>query len=126
MEPIFAAAVPVLPAADVVASLAWWTTICGFEETFRHGTPPLYAGITRGGARLHLAQITDPALARTVGDQTMLRIMVTGVEAFHAEYLERGGAVHPNGGLQIKPWGSLEFASIDPNGICVTFFEAQS
>jgi hypothetical protein len=31
--------------------------------------------------------------------------------------------VHPNGPLQTKPWGTKEFAAIDPNGVCVTFQE---
>ena len=115
-------AIPVLPAADVKASLAWWVGVCGFTESFRHGTPPMYAGIRLGDADIHLAAITDPAVARAVGDQTMLRILVADVDAMHRDYLERGGRVHPNGGLQRKPWGSYEFATIDPSGVCVTFF----
>ena len=74
MGPIITAAIPVLPAADTTESLQWWTSICGFEETFRDSTPPSYAGIRRGEARLHLAGMTDKALARQVGDQTMVRI----------------------------------------------------
>jgi len=116
-------AVPILPATDVASSLAWWTGICGFAETFRDGTPPGYAGIERDGASIHLARITDPAVARTVGDQTMIRIVVDDVTKFFEEYKQRGGKVHPNGGLARKPWGTLEFAAIDPNGVCVTFLE---
>ena len=123
MKPTFQSTTPVLPAADTVVSLLWWTTICGFEETFRDATPPRYVGIRRSGAELHLAEMSDPALARTVGDQTMLRIRVDGVGMFCEEYQERGGVLHPNGGLQRKPWGTTEFATIDPNGVCVTFFE---
>ncbi len=117
-------AVPVLPAADVQASLDWWTGICGFQETFRDATPPNYAGIERDGAHVHLATITDSALARTVGDQVMVRFSVSDIDALYAEYQCRGGAVHPNGALQTKPWGTREFATIDPNGVCVTFQSA--
>ena len=117
------AAVPILPAADVAASLAWWTSICGFAESFRDSTPPNYAGISRDGASIHLARVSDPTVAQTVGDQTMVRIVVDDVTALFAEYKERGGKVHPNGTLARKPWGTLEFATIDPNGVCVTFFE---
>ena len=123
MEPIIKGAVPVLPAADTAESLNWWTKVCGFEETFRDNTPPTYAGINRGEAYLHIAGMDDTALARTVGDQTMVRITVKGIEAMHAEYLRRGGKVHPNGQLQTKPWGTKEFGAIDPNGVCVTFQE---
>ena len=123
MDPIINGAIPVLPASDAGESLHWWTTICGFKETFRDATPPSYCGINRGDAYLHIAQMSDKTLARTVGDQTMVRIAVKGIDAFYAEYQQRGGKVHPNGGLQSKPWGSREFAAIDPNGICVSFAE---
>ena len=41
----------------------------------------------------------------------MVRILVEYVAAFYAEHQERGGKVHPNGGLQKKQWGSTEFAT---------------
>jgi uncharacterized glyoxalase superfamily protein PhnB len=53
----------------------------------------------------------------------MVRLGVKGIEAMYAEYQKRGGIVHPNGSLQTKPWGTKEFAAIDPNGVCVTFQE---
>jgi uncharacterized glyoxalase superfamily protein PhnB len=65
----------------------------------------------------------DKALARKDGEQTMVRLAVTGIEDLYAEYQSRGGKVHPNGPLQRKPWGAKEFAAIDPNGVCVTFME---
>src|SRR6202166_2684247 len=80
MDPIIKGAIPVLPAADTAESLNWWTKICGFKETFRDTTPPNYAGINRGNAYLHIAGMTDKALARTIGDQTMVRIAVEGIE----------------------------------------------
>jgi uncharacterized glyoxalase superfamily protein PhnB len=123
MDPLIKGAIPVLPAADTAESLKWWTAICGFTETFRDKTPPSYAGINRGEAHLHIAEMSDKALARTVGDQTMVRLAVKGIEAMYAEYQKRGGKVHPNGSLQTKPWGTKEFATIDPNGVCVTFQE---
>lgn len=123
MEPTIKGAIPVLPAADTAASLKWWTEICGFTETFRDNTPPNYAGINRGDAYLHISGMQDKALARQVGDQTMVRIAVKGIEGLYAEYQKRGGIVHPNGPLQTKPWGTKEFGAIDPNGVCVTFQE---
>src|SRR5258708_6501774 len=123
MEPIIKGAIPVLPAADAAESLKWWTEVCGFKETFRDATPPTYAGINRGEAYLHIAGMSDKVLARKVGDQTMVRLAVQGIEALYVEYQERGGKVHPNGPLQTKPWGTKEFGAIDPNGVCVTFQE---
>jgi catechol 2,3-dioxygenase-like lactoylglutathione lyase family enzyme len=122
-EATFLHAIPVLPAGDVAASLRWWTEICGFAEVFRHGDPPVYAGIAREPVRLHLARVEGAELARKVGEQTMLRIAVTGLDALHAEYQKRGGTVHPNGSLREQPWGGRAFDAIDPGGVCVTFTE---
>src|SRR6266550_9080981 len=90
MDPIIKGAIPVLPAADPAESLNWWTVICGFKETFRDATPPNYAGIKRGEAYLHIAGMSDKELARKVGDQTMVRIAVQGIESLYAEYQKRG------------------------------------
>jgi uncharacterized glyoxalase superfamily protein PhnB len=123
MDAILKSAIPVLPATDTAESLKWWIEICGFKETFRDATPPTYAGINRGDAYLHISGMNDKHLARKVGDQTMVRLSVNGIEALYDEYRKRGGKVHPNGTLQTKPWGTKEFSSIDPNGVCVTFQE---
>ena len=66
----------------------------------------------------------EPAiLVRKVGDQTMVRLTVKGIDGIYTEFLQSGGHVHPNGSLQTKPWGTKEFTAIDPNGVCVTFQE---
>src|SRR6476620_4760808 len=106
------AAVPVIPAVDAGESLAWWVDVCGFQETFRDTTPPRYAGIARGGAHLHISAIDDKELARKIGEQTMVRLAVDGIEDLYTEFQERGGKVHPNGPLQSKPWGTKEFGAI--------------
>lgn len=123
MEGLIKGVIAVLPSANVAESLRWWTEVCGFKETFRDSTPPSYAGINRDQAYLHIAGMDDKALARKVGDQTMVRLEVHGIEALYVEYQKRGGQVHPNGALQTKPWGTKEFGAIDPNGVCVTFQE---
>jgi catechol 2,3-dioxygenase-like lactoylglutathione lyase family enzyme len=97
MEPSIKGAIPGLLAANAAESLRWWTEVCGFKETFRDNTPPTYAGINRGEAYLHIAGMDDKGLARKVGDQTMVRLAVTGIETLCAEFQKRGGKVHPNG-----------------------------
>jgi uncharacterized glyoxalase superfamily protein PhnB len=111
----------VLPAANVAESLAWWVNVCGFVETFRMDDVPTYAGIKRGGAELHLGIVRGAELVKAVAEQTVTRIQVDDVDAMHAEYLGRGGKVHPNGALATKPWGTREFATIDPAGVLVWF-----
>jgi catechol 2,3-dioxygenase-like lactoylglutathione lyase family enzyme len=113
-------AVPILPAADFDASITWWTEVCGFTVAFRQGS---YAGLMRDDTYLHLSGMSDAGLARTLGDQTMVRFHVDDIDAFYAEYQQRGGTVHANGTLQTKPWGTREFAAIDPCGVCISFVQ---
>src|SRR6202162_2773883 len=131
MEPVMSikgatikGAIPVLPAADAAESLKWWTEVCGFKETFRDATPPTYAGINRGEAYLHIAGMSDKILARKVGDQTMVRLAVQGIEALYAEYQERGGKVHPNGPWQTKPWGPRNSGRLIPM-VCALRFRSE-
>ncbi len=120
METTFQRAIPVLPVIDLATSLRWWIEVCGFVERFNVNG---YAGIERGTVAIHLATMSDAALARTVGDQTMLRLSVTGIDALYA-HVQAHGAVHPNGSLKEQPWGGRAFGAIDPSGVCVTFVES--
>ena len=124
MDPIFAFAIPVLPAPNVSESLRWWCDVCGFEEVFRTDDPLTYAGIRRGPVLLHLAAVQGDELAKAVAEQTMVRIQLLGIDAFHVEFQERGGELHPNGPLRAQPWGGRAFDAIDPGGVCVTFTES--
>ena len=121
MDDNVTSAITILPASDLDKSLAWWTEICGFAERFRHGAPPFYAGISRGRAILHLNFFPDAELAKTVAEQTVVRLIVQDVDRMHGEFLEHGGKVHPNGALAWKPWGTKEFSTIDPVGVLVWF-----
>jgi uncharacterized glyoxalase superfamily protein PhnB len=97
VEAKITAAIPVLPAADVSQSLNWWTKICGFEETFRDATPPMYAGIKRDEAYVHLSAVDDRKLAREIGDQTMVRLAVKGIDAMYAGIKRDEAYVHLSG-----------------------------
>lgn len=116
----FERGVPVLPAASVDDSIAFYRDKLGFAETFRDATPASYAGMARDGVGFHLASV--PAeLARTIGMQTMCRFQVADIDALYEEY-KRHEVIHPNGPLQTKPWGTREFGVIDPCGVCLTFY----
>jgi len=57
-----------------------------------------------------------------LGQAPSFRIHVQHVEQLYAEY-QAQGVIHPNGQLATKPWGTQEFAILDPAGVCVTFYE---
>ena len=110
---------PILPAADVRAAADFYTQKLGFRETFSHGEPISYAGVERDGLEIHLCQMGD---ATAIAAQTMLRFQVSSIEALYEE-MQNGGALHPNGALSVKPWGTREFTILDLDGVCITFYE---
>lgn len=41
--------------------------------------------------------------------------------SLHRSVLHKGIPIHPNGPLQIKPWGQKEFALLDPDNNLLAF-----
>lgn len=75
-----------------------------------------YGIVYLGGAKLHFFLSDDKHLA----EWSACRVNVGDINTLYALCQERG-VVHPNGALEKKPWGSMEFAIIDPSGVCYTF-----
>ena len=117
-ETIFAFAVPMLPARDVDATVTFFESVLGFRRDFARGEPTEHAGMKRDGAEIHFFRCDDPRALETAG----CRIRVDGIDSLYARCVNRG-VVHPDGKLAPKPWGSREFAMLDPDGVVVTFFE---
>ena len=46
------------------------------------------------------------------------------IENFYEELVSNGVKIHPNGKLQQKSWGQIEFAILDPDGNLITFGES--
>jgi len=50
-------------------------------------------------------------------------IRVEEIEKFYQVLLNNETKIHPNGSLEIKPWGQKEFAILDPDNNLLTFGE---
>jgi uncharacterized glyoxalase superfamily protein PhnB len=53
------------------------------------------------------------------------RIQVKGIDALYS-HCHAAGIVHPNAPLVMKPWGTREFAILDPDGNCLTFHQSDN
>ena len=51
-------------------------------------------------------------------------IRVDDIEALYKHLLNKKARIHPNGHLQIKPWGQKEFSMLDPDHNLLTFGES--
>jgi uncharacterized glyoxalase superfamily protein PhnB len=117
---VLEAATPIIPAGnDLEKAIAFYEQL-GFTRTWQEGE---MAGVRRDAVEIVLFRNADKHLA----EWTSFRIRVSNVRALYAEFQEKGGEfIHPNGKLETKPWGSTEFAILDPAGVCLTFFQRGS
>lgn len=111
------AAIPKLASLDVERSLTFFERL-GFT---RLHTSREYGVARRDSVSVHFWLCSDPRIPRETG----CRISVEGVDELFETYA-RLGVIHPNGHLELKPWGSREFSILDPDGNLVTFNEAAS
>lgn len=112
----FVAATPMLASLDIRRSVDFFVNTLGFAEV--HAVPGEYGIVERGAVELHFWACGDRAIAEATG----CRVRVTGIDAL-AAHCAAAGIVHPNAPLADKPWGTREFAILDPDGNLVTFQE---
>jgi catechol 2,3-dioxygenase-like lactoylglutathione lyase family enzyme len=114
---VIESAVPILPARDLDATLAFYERL-GFEN---RGAPPLewdYLIVGRGGAELHFFsdRTVDPL---TTAASCYLR--VADAETLFREWEQVGVPNDPATGSRLVPpqtmdYGMREFALVDPSG----------
>ena len=51
-------------------------------------------------------------------------IRTKDIETVYQSFIANGVAIHPNGSLELKPWGQREFSLLDPDSNLLTFGEA--
>ena len=98
-------AIPTLFVRDLEASIAWYEHVLGFRVTFRL---PDYAGLSLGGAHIHLGR-WDPPIAAAF----YLRL-VDGVEELVASIEAKD--VRPGSALKDQDYGMREATVHDPDG----------
>jgi hypothetical protein len=113
-RPSLVSAIPILSTGRFEDSVRFFERL-GFSVRHNDGS---YAIVHRDGVELHLARFEglDPK-----ENQHECRVRVRNIDALYESMPE--DAVHPNGKLDVKPWGMKEFALLDPGGICVQFSE---
>lgn len=89
-------------------------------------SPPTGQGSASCAATLELhvwvADGRAPGAERHLAGSGSCRLRVTGVDQLHARCAALA-VVHPAAPLADKPWGTREFAVLDPDGNLVTLYE---
>ena len=119
MKVMVSAIIPVVPSRDVEESLRFYQAYLGFEDPFTWGENPVeYGGLSRDGLRLHFYYEPNPQIAQNYA----FRLEVDEVDLLYVS-CQAAGIVHPNGGLEDKPWATREFTLLDPSGVAVRIYQ---
>ncbi|MDA0346689.1 MAG: VOC family protein [Verrucomicrobia bacterium] len=129
---IMKSAVPALPVTNMAEGVVFYHETLGFDVSHQDLD---YAVLRCDRVSLHLWLSSDESWRDRMGKRPIVsgtesfiagthscRIEVEGIEEIHQD-LRPKGIIHPNGQLANKPWGTREFAVLDPYGNLVTFFE---
>lgn len=125
-------AIPALPVSDLSRSVKFYVEQLKFVLLVQKEG---FAKLTCDAVELHLWSACDEGWRLRSGEcpvQTgaesflagtaSCRIAVEGVQEWH-EALRPLGILHGDGALEATPWGTREFAIVDPDENLVTFFE---
>jgi catechol 2,3-dioxygenase-like lactoylglutathione lyase family enzyme len=110
--------IPKLPMRDPFKTKDYYVTQLGFELIGDYGD---YLLLRKEGIEIHFFEFKDLDPKENYGQ---VYIRLSGIDAFYQELLVRQIAIHPNGPLELKPWGQKEFALLDPDNNLLTFGES--
>jgi catechol 2,3-dioxygenase-like lactoylglutathione lyase family enzyme len=113
------AAAPVLASLDIERTVSFFCSRLGFSRV--HAEPGVWGIVARDAVEIHFWACRE----RHIAENTSCRVYVDGIDELFRE-LEPQGVVHPNAPLQSKPWGTREFAVLDPDGNLITFAQRVS
>lgn len=80
---------------------------------------PDYFMMEKEGAELHFFRYPD--LDPLTNYSMVYLRLKKGIESLYSDFLQRNVPIHPNGSLELKPWGMMEFSILDPNHTLLTF-----
>jgi uncharacterized glyoxalase superfamily protein PhnB len=113
---------PQLFVADLYAACAFYANKLGFSVAFVYGEPPYYGQVYRGGARLNLRSLDEPAIDPELRNREGLlsaSITVDVVEPLFLEFQRAGVQFYQE--LRSVPWSARTFIVSDPDGNLILF-----
>ncbi len=108
---------PKLPMRNKALTREFYIDLLGFQE---FGDPGFdaYLMVQKEAVQLHFFEhkTLDP-----LENYGQVYIRTNAIDELYSSFLEKKVVIHPNGALQIKPWGQKEFSILDPDHNLLTF-----
>lgn len=77
-----------------------------------------YLMLKKDSIEIHFFEYADLNPLENYGQ---VYIRTNEIELLYQQLIDSETSIHPNGNLQLKPWGQLEFSLLDPDHNLITF-----
>jgi catechol 2,3-dioxygenase-like lactoylglutathione lyase family enzyme len=108
---------PKLPMRDKAITKDFYINQLGFKE-FGNADFPGYLMVQKDAIQIHFFEFSHLDPHENYGQ---VYIRTDHIEILYQELLNRNVIIHPQGSLQVKPWGQKEFSLLDPDNNLLTF-----
>lgn len=108
---------PKLPMRDKAVTRDFYINRLGFEE-FGNADYDGYLMIQKDNVQIHFFEFKDLDPKENYGQ---VYIRTDEIDLLYQSLLDKKIGIHPNGHLQVKPWGQKEFSMLDPDNNLLTF-----
>lgn len=108
---------PKLPMRNKATTRSYYVNQLGFDE-FGNADFDDYLMVQKDGIQLHFFLFKELDPKENYGQ---VYIRTTDIDTLYRTFLDQGISIHPNGPLQLKPWGQKEFSLLDPDNNLLTF-----
>lgn len=106
---------PKLPMRNKALTKEFYLTQLNFKELSDYGN---YLIVRRDNIEIHFFEFKELEPKENYGQ---VYIRTDDIDALYKSFLDDKVSIHPNGGLEDKPWGQREFALLDPDNNLLTF-----
>lgn len=108
---------PKLPMRNKAITRDFYLNKLGFQE-FGSADFDGYLMLQKDNIQIHFFEFKELDPKENYGQ---VYIRTDDIDGFYQFLLDIKTAIHPNGKLQIKPWGQKEFSVLDPDNNLLTF-----
>ncbi len=108
---------PKLPMRNKQATKEFYINQLGFQVWGNAGFEG-YLMVQKDKIQIHFFEFKELDPKENYGQ---VYIRTDDIESFYQSLLDKKISIHPNGHLEIKPWGQKEFSLLDPDNNLLTF-----
>ncbi len=112
--------IPKLPFRVKEQSKNFYINQLGFTEIADYGN---YLIFEKDTLEIHLFLFEKLEVEQNYGQ---IYIRTLDIEEEYSSLINAGATIHPNGKLETKPWGQVEFSLLDPDHNLITFGQTTS